>query len=309
MDRAAPQCKDKACLGGQFDGFILLSITRSPAQKSACKDLKRNGPSPAITLKATYTPTSKRAGSRSLLFVSRPQNLYDKFRNGVGRVFKIMIVEDDQTISGLIADNLKKWQFEPVVVTDFNAVFDDFLQEKPHLVLLDINLPVFDGYYWVQKIREVSKVPVIFISSRNTNMDMVMAMNMGADDFLNKPFAMEVLIAKINALLRRTYNYADQGTDVLEHNGLMLNLKNGMAQIGEKEINLSKNEYKLLQILMRQHGQIVSRSRLLRDLWQDERFVDDNTLTVNVNRLRKKIEEAGLKDYIQTKVGQGYIVP
>ncbi len=136
-----------------------------------------------------------------------------------------------------------------------------------------------------------------------------MAMNMGADDFLNKPFAMEVLIAKINALLRRTYNYADQGTDVLEHNGLMLNLKNGMAQIGEKEINLSKNEYKLLQILMRQHGQIVSRSSLLRDLWQDERFVDDNTLTVNVNRLRKKIEEAGLKDYIQTKVGQGYIVP
>ncbi|MFR7700166.1 MAG: response regulator, partial [Lacticaseibacillus paracasei] len=177
-------------------------------------------------------------------------------------MFKIMIVEDDQTISGLIADNLKKWQFDPVVVTDFNAVFDDFLQEKPHLVLLDINLPVFDGYYWVQKIREVSKVPVIFISSRNTNMDMVMAMNMGADDFLNKPFAMEVLIAKINALLRRTYNYADQETDVLEHNGLMLNLKNGMAQIGENEINLSKNEYKLLQILIRQHGQIVSRSRL-----------------------------------------------
>ena len=220
-----------------------------------------------------------------------------------------MIVEDDQTISGLIADNLKKWQFDPVVVSDFNAVFDYFLQEKPHLVLLDINLPVFDGYYWVQKIREVSKVPVIFISSRNTNMDMVMAMNMGADDFLNKPFAMEVLIAKINALLRRTYYYADQGTDVLEHNGLMLNLKNGMAQIGENEINLSKNEYKLLQILIRQHGQIVSRSRLLKDLWQDERFVDDNTLTVNINRLRKKIEEAGLKDYIQTKVGQGYIVP
>ncbi len=224
-------------------------------------------------------------------------------------MFKIMIVEDDQTISGLIADNLKKWQFDPVVVTDFNAVFDDFLQEKPHLVLLDINLPVFDGYYWVQKIREVSKVPVIFISSRNTNMDMVMAMNMGADDFLNKPFAMEVLIAKINALLRRTYNYADQETDVLEHNGLMLNLKNGMAHIGENEINLSKNEYKLLQILIRQHGQIVSRSRLLKDLWQDERFVDDNTLTVNINRLRKKIEEAGLKDYIKTKVGQGYIVP
>ncbi len=163
---------------------------------------------------------------------------------------------------------------------------------KPHLVLLDINLPVFDGYYWVQKIREVSKVPVIFISSRNTNMDMVMAMNMGADDFLNKPFAMEVLIAKINALLRRTYNYADQGTDVLEHNGLMLNLKNGMAQIGEKEINLSKNEYKLLQILMRQHGQIVSRSSLcatsgkMNALWTITR--SRSTLTACVKKSKKQ---------------------
>ncbi len=155
-------------------------------------------------------------------------------------MFKIMVVEDDQTIAQLVADNLGKWQLDPVVVTDFATVFEQFLDVKPHLVLLDINLPVYDGFYWVQKIRDVSKVPVIFISSRNTNMDMVMSMNLGADDFVNKPFAIEVLIAKINALLRRTYNYSDQNADALEHNGLLLNLKNGMAQVGDTQINLSK---------------------------------------------------------------------
>ncbi|WP_461226368.1 response regulator transcription factor [Lacticaseibacillus suihuaensis] len=224
-------------------------------------------------------------------------------------MFKIMIVEDDHTISELIANALTKWQFEAVTVTDFNTVGTQFAAAKPDLVLLDINLPVYDGYYWVQQIRATSQVPVIFISSRNTNMDMVMAMNLGADDFVNKPFAIEVLIAKINALLRRTYNYGDAAGDALTHNGLTLSLQNGMAAVGDVQINLSKNEYKLLQILMRAHGTTVSRSRLLKDLWQDERFVDDNTLTVNINRLRRKIADAGLPDYIETKVGQGYIVP
>ena len=156
-------------------------------------------------------------------------------------MFKIMIVEDDQTISGLIADNLKKWQFDPVVITDFNAVFDDFLQEKPHLVLLDINLPVFDGYYWCQKIRETSKVPIIFISSRNTNMDMIMAMNMGADDFVTKPFEIDVLIAKINALLRRSYNYVENNSETLVHNGLTLNIDNSSMQINDEVIDLGKD--------------------------------------------------------------------
>ncbi|WP_179395133.1 response regulator transcription factor [Lacticaseibacillus absianus] len=224
-------------------------------------------------------------------------------------MFKIMIVEDDRTIADLIAQALTKWQFTATVVTDFNTVDTQFEAESPDLVLLDINLPVYDGYYWVRKIRDISHVPVIFISSRNTNMDMVMAMNLGADDFVNKPFAIEVLVAKINALLRRTYNYSDGSGDVLVHNGLSLDLQTGMASVGDTEINLSKNEYKLLQILLRAHGAIVSRSRLLKDLWQDERFVDDNTLTVNINRLRKKIAEAGLPDYIETKVGQGYIIP
>ncbi|MFD1484122.1 response regulator transcription factor [Lacticaseibacillus baoqingensis] len=224
-------------------------------------------------------------------------------------MFKIMIVEDDHTIATLIADALSKWQLEPLVVTDFADVFAQFQTAQPHLVLLDINLPVYDGYHWVQQIRTVSHVPVIFISSRNTNMDMVMAMNLGADDFVNKPFATEVLLAKINALLRRTYNYADQNAQLLQHGGLSLDLQTGMAQVGDEAINLSKNEYKLLQILVRAHGQVVSRTHLLKALWQDERFVDDNTLTVNINRLRKKITEAGLPDYIQTRVGLGYIIP
>ncbi|ARJ71639.1 response regulator transcription factor [Latilactobacillus sakei] len=224
-------------------------------------------------------------------------------------MFEIMIVEDDPTIANLIAENLEKWQLKAIIHDDFDTIFDRFLTDKPNLVLLDINLPVYDGFYWCRKIREVSKVPIIFISSRSTNMDMVMSMNMGGDDFVNKPFSMEVLIAKINALLRRTYNYVDQNTDVIEHNGLLINLQSGGAQVGDTVVDLSKNEYKLLQFLMRQHGQIVSREKLLRALWDDERFVDDNTLTVNINRLRKKIEQAGLEDYIQTKIGQGYIIP
>lgn len=181
-------------------------------------------------------------------------------------MFEIMIVEDDPTIANLIAENLEKWQLKAIIPDDFDTIFDRFLTDKPHLVLLDINLPVYDGFYWCRKIREVSKVPIIFISSRSTNMDMVMSMNMGGDDFVNKPFSMEVLIAKINALLRRTYNYVDQNTDVIEHNGLLINLQSGGAQVGDTVVDLSKNEYKLLQFLMRQHGQIVSREKLLRAL-------------------------------------------
>ncbi|MGX7352343.1 DNA-binding response regulator [Enterococcus canis] len=222
---------------------------------------------------------------------------------------KIMIVEDEQTIRNLIVEELTKWKFEAFATTDFNKVFQDFEQEQPALILLDINLPVFDGFYWCQKIREVSKVPIIFISSRNTNMDMIMAMNMGGDDFVTKPFSIEVLIAKINALLRRSYNYVETASEVMAHNGITLNVDNGTMEINGENIDLSKNEYRLLYILMKKHGKIMSREKLLRALWEDERFVDDNTLTVNINRLRKKIEQAGIKDYIETKVGQGYIVP
>lgn len=221
---------------------------------------------------------------------------------------KIMIVEDESVIRQLIGEELTKWKFDVFASTDFNEVFADFERETPQLVLLDINLPVYDGYYWCQKIREVSKVPIIFISSRNTNMDQIMAMNMGADDYITKPFEVDVLVAKINALLRRSYNYAEGG-ETMTHNGITLNLDNSSMEIGEEVIDLSKNEYRLLYILMKQHGKILSREKLLRALWDDERFVDDNTLTVNINRLRRKIEQAGIQEYIQTKVGQGYIVP
>ena len=222
---------------------------------------------------------------------------------------KIMIVEDETTIRELISEELQKWQFEAIGTTDFNDVLDDFQEENPQLVLMDINLPVYDGYYWCQKIREVSKVPIIFISSRSTNMDMIMAMNMGADDFVTKPFQIDVLIAKINALLRRSYNYSDTDSEVLSHNGITLNVDNGRMEIKGEMIDLSKNEYRLLYLLMKKHGKILTREKLLRALWDDERFVDDNTLTVNINRLRKKIEQAGIAGYIETKVGVGYMVP
>lgn len=222
---------------------------------------------------------------------------------------KIMVVEDEAVIRQLIIEELEKWQFETFGTTDFHQVFDDFEEQEPQLILLDINLPVFDGYYWCQKIRETSKVPIIFISSRNTNMDMIMAMNMGADDFVTKPFEIDVLIAKINALLRRSYNYVENNSETLVHNGLTLNIDNSSMQINDEVIDLSKNEYRLLYILMKNHGKILSREKLLRALWDDERFVDDNTLTVNINRMRRKIEQAGMDNYIETKVGQGYIVP
>lgn len=222
---------------------------------------------------------------------------------------KIMIVEDEAVIRQLIGEELTKWRFDVYQTTDFNQVFDEFEQIAPQLVLLDINLPVYDGYYWCQKIREVSKVPIIFISSRNTNMDMIMAMNMGADDFVTKPFQIDVLIAKINALLRRSYNYTELSSEMMSHNGITLNVDNGSMEINGEIIDLSKNEYRLLFILMKHNGKILSREKLLRALWDDERFVDDNTLTVNINRLRRKIEQAGIQGYIETKVGQGYIVP
>lgn len=224
-------------------------------------------------------------------------------------MFKVLIVEDDKIISDSICENLKQWQLLPLPVTDFNHVLEKFIADKPDLVLMDINLPSYDGYYWNQEIRKISQVPIIFISSRNSNMDQIMAMNMGADDFVEKPFSSDILIAKVKALLRRTYNYSDSSTDIIEHNGLILNLSNGTVSINNKNIDLSKNEFKLLQRLLKSKGAIVSRNQLLSYMWEDERFVDDNTLTVNVNRLRKKIEEAGLSQYIETKVGQGYIIP
>lgn len=222
---------------------------------------------------------------------------------------KIMIIEDDPSISQLISENLEKWQMNSYITKDFNNIIEQFNDYKPDLVLLDINLPVYDGYYWNQEIRKISKTPIIIISSRNSNMDQIMSMKMGADDFVEKPFSIDILIAKINALLRRTYDFTKSTSDVIEHNGLKLNLSSGSVEIDDNKIDLSKNEYKLLQRLLKDQGKIVTREQLLNFMWDDERFVDDNTLTVNINRLRGKIEKFGLKNYIVTKVGQGYIIP
>lgn len=221
---------------------------------------------------------------------------------------KIMIVEDEPIIRDMIGESIRKWGYETIILDDFSQVLEIFLKENPHLVLMDINLPVYDGFYWCNKIRDISKVPIIFISSRNTPMDMVMSMNMGGDDFIQKPFYEEVLIAKIKALLRRTYSYTETVATIIEHDGIILNLNNGDVFYGDKKAELTKNEFKILNILMQNKGTVVSREKIMRSLWEDESFVDDNTLTVNIARIRKKLAELGKENYIATMKGEGYII-
>jgi DNA-binding response OmpR family regulator len=226
-----------------------------------------------------------------------------------GSALKIMIIEDDITIRDTVAEALGRWGFETVIVEDFDTVLSLFIKENPHLVLMDINLPSFDGFYWCRQIRELSNVPILFLSSRNTPMDMVMSMNMGGDDFIQKPFYTDVLVAKINALLRRTYSYMETNANVMEHDGVVLNLKDGDIGCGDRKAELTKNEFKILSILMQHQGTIISREQMMRGLWEDESFVDDNTLTVNMTRLRKKLAELGKEEFITTKKGQGYMIP
>lgn len=223
-------------------------------------------------------------------------------------MFKIMLVEDDPKMREIVLENINKWGFEGLALTDFTAVLSKFLEFEPHLLLLDINLPAFDGFYWCDQIRKISQVPIIFISSRDSNMDIIMAMNMGGDDYIQKPFSLEVLMAKINSLLRRTYAYTEPEANALEHNGVILSLKDTYLQYNDQKAELTKNEYRIVYILMKKAGQIVSRDEIMRRLWEDESFVDDNTLTVNINRLRRKLRDIGLNDFIQTRKGQGYII-
>ncbi len=223
-------------------------------------------------------------------------------------MFKILIVEDDNKIAEIILENLKRWGYEGLLIENFSNIFEEFVRYCPNLVLLDINLPSYDGYYWCNKMRQVSKIPIIFISSRNTSMDIIMAVNMGGDDFIAKPFSLDVLMAKVSAVLRRTYSYVDSSTDLIEHNGAILNFNDYSLLYKEQKRELTKNEFKILHLLIKNNGIIVSRDRIMRNLWEDESFVDDNTLTVNINRLRKKLSDVGLEDYISTKKGQGYVV-
>ncbi len=220
---------------------------------------------------------------------------------------KILIVEDDPGITQAIEQQGKTWDLEVRGIRNFRKVMEEFAAYGPHLVLLDISLPLFNGYYWCGEIRKVSKVPIIFISSASDNMNIVMAMNMGADDFIAKPFDMSVLIAKIQAMLRRTYDFASV-VPVLEHRGAFLNTGDNTLTYKDEQISLTKNEYRILLTLMENKGKVVSRERLMERLWETDSFVDENTLTVNVNRLRKKLDSAGLTEFISTKFGVGYFI-
>ncbi len=222
-------------------------------------------------------------------------------------MYRILIVEDDPGIAKAVAAALQKWELDARCVTDFRNVMAEFAQYDPHLVLLDISLPFFNGYHWCSEIRRVSKVPVIFISSASDNMNIVMAMNMGADDFIAKPFDQSVLTAKIQALLRRTYDFA-AAVPILEHRGALLNTGDNTLTYEGRQIELSKNEYRILHTLLENKGKVVSREKLMERLWETDSFVDENTLTVNVNRLRKKLDSAGLTGFITTRFGVGYLV-
>lgn len=222
-------------------------------------------------------------------------------------MYRIFIVEDDEGIAEAIKKQAEMWDLQAACAKDFRNILAEFSAWNPHLVLLDIALPFFNGYYWCGEIRKVSKVPIIFLSSASDNMNIVMAMNMGADDFIAKPFDQNVLMAKMQAMLRRTYDFANS-VPVLEHRGAFLNTGDNTLTFQEKQITLSKNEYRILLTLMENKGKVVSREKLMEKLWETDSFIDENTLTVNVNRLRKKLDAAGLTEFITTKFGVGYII-
>lgn len=224
-------------------------------------------------------------------------------------MYKILIVEDDRVIAEKISEYLASFGYEAHISKDFSNVMAEFTEFAPQLVLLDISLPFFNGFYWCTQIRQVSKVPVIFISSAADNMNILMAINYGADDFIAKPFDLNILTAKVQAVLRRTYDFGGaKQAGLCEHRGAVLNMDNATLVYRGAQIELTKNEYRILCVLMESKGKAVKRDTLMARLWENDSFVDDNTLTVNVTRLRRKLEEAGLADFITTKKGIGYLV-
>lgn len=222
-------------------------------------------------------------------------------------MYKLFIVEDDRGIANGVKELAEAWDFETRIAEDYRNVTKEFAEFSPHIVLLDIGLPFYNGYHWCAEIRRLSKVPIIFISSASDNLNIVMAMNMGADDFIAKPFDGGVLMAKVLALLRRSYDYASTAP-VFSHRGAFLNTGDNSLTYQNEKIELSKNEYRILFCLLESKGKVVSREKLMERLWETDSFVDENTLTVNVNRLRKKLDGAGLSGFITTKFGVGYIV-
>ena len=223
------------------------------------------------------------------------------------KIYRILIVEDDRVIAKSIKQHIEAWGCSARTVRDFSDVMHEFAEFNPHLILMDIGLPFFDGYHWCSEIRKVSQVPVIFISSAADNMNIVMAVSMGGDDFIAKPFDLSVLTAKVQAMLRRTYDFSG-ASNLIEHRGAILNISDATLIYEGNIVDLTKNEYRILQALMENRGRAVSRDMLMKRLWETDSFVDENTLTVNVARLRKKLEQAGMQDFIRTKKGIGYLV-
>lgn len=222
-------------------------------------------------------------------------------------MYRLFLVEDDPGIAEGIRCAAESWELDVVTAEDFRHVDAEFASAEPHIVLMDLMLPFYSGWHWCSELRKQSSVPIIVISSASDNMNIVMAMNMGADDFIAKPFDLDVLMAKIQALLRRSYDYAN-ASPVLECSGAWLRTSDCTLVVGDSPVALTRNEYRILLLLMRNKGKVVSRERIMESLWETDTFVDENTLTVNVNRLRKKLEAAGLKDFIRTKFGVGYVV-
>lgn len=215
-------------------------------------------------------------------------------------MYKVMIVEDDEIISNSIAGYLNKWQYTTHEVSNFQNVITEFVEEKPDIVLMDINLPYFDGYYFCEEIRKISKVPIIFISSASDDMNIVMAMNIGADDFIEKPFKLVVLKAKIEALLRRVYNF-NNSNSLIVYKEVIFDINKDEIKYKDNVAALTKNESKILTILLENREKIVSREDIIAALWQSDNFIDENTLSVNVNRLRSKLKDIGIADFIITK--------
>lgn len=222
-------------------------------------------------------------------------------------MYKILIAEDDKALAQQLEKAIREWNYEVRCVRVFQNITGEFQEFQPHLVLLDIMLPFYNGYHWCTELRKLSNVPIVFLSSASDNMNIVMAMQMGGDDFIAKPVDTTVLIAKIQAILRRTYDM-NESAPTLEHTGVVLNLNDNTLSYNKQSVELTKNEFRILQTLMEHKGKIVSRDTLMLKLWQDDCYVEENTLTVNVTRLRKKLSEIGLTDFIRTKVGSGYII-
>lgn len=222
-------------------------------------------------------------------------------------MYRVFLVEDDDSIAGAITKRLSDWEFEVRRADDYRDITEEFKAFDPHIVLLDISLPFYNGFHWCGEIRRFSKCPVVFISSASDNLNIVTAMNMGGDDFIAKPFDLSVLVAKIQAILRRSYDFADN-IGVITHKGAVLNTADATLKFNGEKIDLTKNEYRIMETLLENKGKVVSRERLMNKLWETDSYVDENTLSVNIARLRKKLEQAGLHGYITTKIGLGYIV-